>query len=211
MVPHDKVEQLKQSLRAKKEAEARKASARGKSHSPGMEDKYLKKIEELELALERLEKEKEAHKKKAVQSHEDLLRKHAEFENFRKRLHKEKEDVAKYGHESMARELLPILDSLEKAIEHADESHDFKDLMDGVQLVLRQFLQALEKFGVSPVEAVGQPFNPHVHEAVGHLESEEHPPDSVIAEHRRGYKMHNRLLRPTMVSVSKTPKKKDPE
>jgi molecular chaperone GrpE len=109
----------------------------------------------------------------------------------------------------MARELLAVLDSLERAVRHADESHNFKDLMEGVQLVERQFLQVLEKFGVQPLNSEGQAFNPHEHEAVGHLESEQHPPDSVIAEHQRGYKIHDRLLRPAMVSVAKTPEKKD--
>lgn len=209
MGPQDKVEQLRQSIQAKKEAEARLQEAQGSGISPGQAEQYQKKISELEQALEQTESLIEELRTKAVQSHDDFLRKHADFENFRKRVEREKSDITRYGHEKMARELLPVLDSLERAIHHADESHDFKDLMDGVQLVRRQFLQALEKFGIQALDSEGQPFNPHEHEAVGHLESEQHPPDSVVAEHQRGYKIHDRLLRPAMVSVSKPPSKKE--
>ena len=209
MGPQDKVEQLRQSIQAKKEAEARMKEAQDSELSPGMADLLQKKFEELEQTLEQAKASAEEWKAKATQSHDDFLRKHAELENFRKRMEREKADLARYGHEKMARELLPVLDSLERAMHHADESHDFKDLMEGVQLVEKQFLQALEKFGIQPLRAAGQPFNPHEHEAVGQLESEEHPPDSVVAEHQRGYKIHDRLLRPAMVSVSKTPDKKD--
>jgi molecular chaperone GrpE len=208
MAPQDKVEQLRQSIQAQKEADARIKEAEGSDISPGLADKLKKMITELEQTLEEAKAGLEEWKNKATQSHDDFLRKHAELENFRKRMEREKADIHRFGHEKMARELLPVLDSLERAIHHADESHDFKDLMDGVQLVEKQFLQALEKFGIQPLKSEGLPFNPHEHEAVGHLESEEHPPDSVIAEHRRGYKIHDRLLRPAMVSVSKTPEKK---
>ena len=205
----DKISQLKDSILAKKDAEARKQASGAAGVSPGMKQQYHQKIGELEAALEKALNDSEGLKKKAGEAHENFLRKHAEFENFRKRMEREKSDVAKYGHENMAKEILPVLDSLEKAIEHADESHEFQHLLDGVQLVLKQLLQALEKFGLFPVEAKGQEFNPHVHEAVGHHESEEHPPNFVVEEHRRGYKIHDRLLRPAMVSVAKPRKEKD--
>lgn len=209
MSSQDKVEQLRQSLKAQKEAEALKQSSQGSEISPGLEAQYQSKIAELEKSLEEAQAKLKESKEKAAKAQDDVLRKRAEAENFRKRMEREKAEVVKFGHEKMAQELLPVLDSLEKALEHADESHDFKDLLEGVELVMRQFLQALEKFGIRVLDAKGQPFNPHEHEAVGQIESTDHPPDSVIHEHRRGYKMHDRLLRPAMVTVSKPPDKKE--
>jgi len=199
----DKVNQLKQSIQARKEAEDRRHEAGGRDLSPGLEAQYQARIAELEDALASALEQVKVHKEEAAKHQEEFLRKHAEFDNFRKRMEREKSEVTKYGHEKMTHELLPVLDSLEKAIEHADESHDFKDLMDGVQLVLKQFLQAMEKFGLVPLEAKGQPFDPNVHEAVAHHETDEIPPDHVVEVFRRGYALHNRLLRPSMVTVSK--------
>ena len=204
----DKIGELKQSIQARKEAEVRRQQSAGRGTSPGMEEKYLNKIQELEQALEKALAQAEEMKAKADEHHDQFVRKHAELENVRKRLEKEKTDVAKYGHEKVLGELLPVLDSLDKALEHADESHDFQDLLDGVELVLKQLLTALGKFGLGPIEAQGKPFDPNVHEAVAHHESEEHPPDHVTEEHRRGYRLHDRVLRPSMVSVSKPPKEK---
>lgn len=204
----DKLSELKQSIQARKEAEAARRQSAGSDTSPGMEAQYQKKIQDLESALERALAQAEEMKAKANEHHDQFLRKHAELENVRKRLEKEKSDVAKYGHEKVLGELLPVLDSLEKALEHADESHDFQDLLAGVELVLKQLLQALGKFGLGVIEAKGKPFDPNVHEAVGHHESEAHPADHVTEEHRRGYRLHDRVLRPSMVSVSKGPKEK---
>lgn len=200
----DKLDQLKHSIQARKEAEQQRQQSGGRELSPGMEQKYQEKIAELEAALQEAQEQLKVKSDEAAANHEEFLRKHAEFENFRKRMEREKSEVTKFGHEKLIHELLPVLDSLEKAIEHADESHDFKDLMGGVQLVLKQFLQAMEKFGLVPIEARGKPFDPNLHEAVGHHESDEHPPDHVVEVFRRGYALHNRLLRPSMVTVSKS-------
>jgi molecular chaperone GrpE len=204
----DKLSELKQSIQARKEAEVRRSQSAGSDISPGREAQYQKKIQELESTLERALSQAEEMKAKADEHHDQFVRKHAELENVRKRLEKEKSDVAKYGHEKVLGELLPVLDSLDKALEHADESHDFQDLLAGVELVLKQLLQALGKFGLGVIEAKGKPFDPNIHEAVGHHESEAHPPDHVMEEHRRGYRLHDRVLRPSMVSVSKGPKEK---
>jgi molecular chaperone GrpE len=204
MQPKDKVEQLRQSLQAKKAAEELKVET-------AAAEAYKSKVRELEQSLEKALVECEALKKKAGETHDDFLRKHAEFENYRKRVNREKEEMARYGSERLARELLPVIDGLEKTLEHADEATDFKLLIEGVELVLKQFLNVLQKFGLYPVESVGQPFNPEIHEAMGHHESEEHEPDTVVQEYRRGYKMHERLLRPAMVTVAKPPEPKKEE
>ncbi len=204
----DKVDQLKQSIQARKESEVRRQEAGEREISPGLEEKYQSKIAELEYALQESAAQVQTFKEQAAKNHEEFLRKHAEFENFRKRMEREKSEVIKFGHEKIVHELLPVLDSLEKAIEHADEAHDFKDLLDGVQLVLKQFLSALEKFGLVSFDAKGKPFDPNVHEAVSHQESSEFPADHVVEVFRRGYALHNRTLRPSMVSVAKPPQDK---
>jgi molecular chaperone GrpE len=205
----DKVEQLRESIKAKKEAEAKRDAASKEGLSAGMEEVYQKKISELEQSLEQARAECEELKKQAQENYEKFVRNYAEYENLRKRVQREKEEAIRYGSEKLFLELLPVLDSLEKAIEHAEEAPDPKALTEGVRLVLRQFLQVLGKFGLYPLEAAGEPFDPKLHEAMGHHESEAHEPDTVVEEFRRGYKLHDRLLRPALVTVAKPPDKKD--
>lgn len=210
MQSKDKIEQLKASIQAKKEAEARVAAqaAAGETLSTGMEEQYKKKISELEEAVKNLQSQFEASEAQAKEEKEKYLRLYAEFENVRKRLAREKEEQARYSHEKMVKELLPVLDGLEKALHHGHESQDIPTLLEGVELVLKQFHKALEGFGVAPVEAKGKPFDPNFHEAMAHHESEEHEPDTVVEEYRRGYTFHDRLLRPALVTVAKPPEKK---
>lgn len=209
MQPKDKVNQLRASIQAKKENEARLAASRGQGElSPGLEDQYRTKIADLEELLEKSEAARTEAEKKARESQDQYIRLYADLENFKKRVAKEKEDLVKYGQEKIIKELLPILDGLEKALEHAIEAPDKEAIVGGVQLVLKQFLQAMEKFGVSPVEAVGQPFDPNFHEAMGHHESDEHEPDTVVNQYRTGYMFQDRLLRPALVTVAKPPEEK---
>lgn len=223
----DKINQLKKSIQARQEAEAKQQAHETSGHaqeiSAGMKAKYEEKIQQLEEALNQTQTKLEAAEKKSTEAHDQFVRKHAEFENFRKRMEREKLEAGKYGQEKLAQELLPIIDSLEKAIEHAEEETQSESdtnkgasrsaptkqnntaLLEGVQLVEKQFLQVLEKFGIRPIPAVGETFNPHVHEAVGHLESAEYPPNTVMEEYRRGYTYHDRVLRAAMVAVAKAP------
>lgn len=204
---NDKIDQLKNAMRAKKEAEARvAASQEAGGIAPGLEDQYQAKISELETALEQVQTALAEAEAKAKDANEKYLRQYAEFENFRKRIAKEKEDALRYGNEKFVKELLPVIDGLEHALSHADSS-DKKAIVEGVQLVLRQFFKVLETFGVTPVDAVGLPFDPYHHEAMAHHESEEHEPHTVVNEYRRGYKMHDRLIRPSLVTVAKPPEK----
>lgn len=204
MQPKDKVSQLRSSIKAKKEAEARIKSAQGKM-SPGMEDQYKQQLDDLQKQVEVLQAENEEFKAKAKGAHDDALRAHAELDNFRKRMTREKAGFAKYGSEKMLLEVLPALDSLEKALEHAEDTHDTQSLLEGVQLVLNQFHKALEKFGLVPINAFGKPFDPHYHEAMGQAETGDSPPGTVVQEFRRGYMLHDRVLRPSMVIVAKVP------
>ena len=134
-------------------------------------------------------------------THERLLRSAAEFENFRKRAAKEKEDTQKFGAERMLRDFLPVADNLERALDHA-EQHDLKQVIEGVRLVQKQLESALRRHGVVSFSAVGEAFDPNLHEALMQQESDE-APNTVLTEMARGYKLNDRLIRPAAVVVAK--------
>lgn len=129
-----------------------------------------------------------------------LARLQAEFDNFRKRQHKENADFRDYALSSAIRELLPILDSLDRALQTQPEGAEFRK---GVELIDRQFHDALLKLGVEPIEAQGQPFDPNLHQAIQMVESNEVAENHVVNELQRGYRIKERLLRPAMVTVAK--------
>ena len=132
------------------------------------------------------------------------LRERAELENYRKRMQREKEDLARFANENLLREMLPILDNLERAVAHAEQEQE-GGLLEGVKMTLEQFSKTLERLGVVPVAAVGEPFSPECHEAMGQLESAEHAPNTVVQEMQKGYTLNNRLLRPALVMIAKAP------
>lgn len=134
-----------------------------------------------------------------------VLRAHAEFENFKKRVTKEKSDLLKYANEEMAREMLRTVDNLEIALDHAGEDNQSESIKEGIEIILKQLLQSLERFGVKGFNAVGERFDPTKHEAVVQVESAEHEPDTVVTESQKGYFLRDRLLRPALVTVSKVP------
>ncbi len=136
---------------------------------------------------------------------EQYLRTLADMENLRKRTQRDKEELAKFANESILREILPVIDNLERAVEHAEQAESDDGLFEGVQLTLTQFSQLLDKFGVEPVDAIGQPFDPAYHQAMGLLESEDHPANTVVQQMQKGYQLNKRLLRPAFVMLAKTP------
>lgn len=138
-------------------------------------------------------------------NYELFLRERAELENFKRRMQRDKSEALRFANEPLVRDLLPVVDNLERAIAHAQGGGNGQSLSEGVQLVLRAFLDVLEKHGVTRVSATGEPFDPTRHEAVAQVETEDLPPNSVAEEHTPGYSLHNRLLRAAMVSVSKAP------
>jgi len=131
-----------------------------------------------------------------------LLRDRAELENYKKRVARERADALRFGGEALLRDLLPVLDTLERALQHAGSSPEVQPLVRGVELVVQMFVETLKRHGVEVVQAAGSTFDPAHHEAIAHVESE-HPPNTVIDEHRRGYRLHDRLLRPAQVTVGK--------
>ncbi len=140
--------------------------------------------------------------REAEENFDKWLRSRAEFENFRKRVQKEKADTIKFGNESLLRAMLPALDNLARAIDQGKKSQEIDSLLEGVEMTHRQLLSILEKYGVTPIHAIGEPFNPEKHEALAQEENEEEP-HRVIAEVEKGYLFHDRLLRPAKVIVSK--------
>jgi molecular chaperone GrpE len=131
------------------------------------------------------------------------LRAMAEADNVRKRARQQAEEGARIQRENMLRELLPLVDNLERAVEAARGGGNGKSIVEGVELVLRGALDFLKAQGVMPVNAIGQPFDPNRHEAVDHVESEEHPANTVVDEHHRGYLIGERMLRPARVTVAR--------
>ncbi|RPH56206.1 MAG: nucleotide exchange factor GrpE [Acidobacteria bacterium] len=131
-----------------------------------------------------------------------LLRKAADFDNYRKRVERERREMAELAAQDLLLELLPILDDFERALDVV-VAPGAERYRDGVELIYRQLQELLKKRGVIPIEAVGTDFDPHVHQAVVHEASTTHRDGEVIAELRRGYRLGDRLLRPVMVKVAK--------
>lgn len=157
------------------------------------------RIAQLEEAL--LVKEQEA-----KDNWDKLLRERADLENYRKRVSREKEELLNYGVKSLIEEVLPVVDNLERALEHASEE-GLPALLEGVKMTHSILLSALKKYGVSPVEGTsGTPFDPAYHQAMAQVETSEHPPNSIVQEFQKGYILKERLLRPSMVSVASPPK-----
>jgi molecular chaperone GrpE len=134
-----------------------------------------------------------------------MLYQQAEFENFKKLKAREKQDVLRFGNETLIKEMLPVIDNLERAIEHAGKTEEAKSITEGVALTLNGFLKVLEKFDVTRIEALGRTFDPNLHEAVYQEEKDGVEPGTVVGEFQKGYVMDGRLLRPSMVSVAKKP------
>jgi molecular chaperone GrpE len=133
---------------------------------------------------------------------EKYLRLAADLDNFRRRKAQELADRSRYASEDAALALLPVLDNLRRAVEHAPEEGADPQLQNGLRMVLQQFETALASIGVLPVETVGQRFDPAVHEAIGGDESDEVEEDTVGLEIQPGYRLHDRLLRPALVRVT---------
>lgn len=156
-----------------------------------------------ESEIDILKRKLEEKEKEAKDYYDRLLRTAADFENYKKRAAREKEEWTKYANEDLIKAILPFVDNLERALDHAGKTENNQSIEEGVRLTLQQLLQTLSRFGLSPVESVGKPFDPSVHEAMIAVETDEHEPNRVIEEFQKGYFLKDRLLRPATVSVSK--------
>jgi len=149
-----------------------------------------------------LEEKLEAAERQARENHDRFLRIAAELDNFRKRKEREISDLRKYANQTLLRELLGVVDNLERALASARENGQPEALMEGVEMTLKELLKIFDQFGVTPIEALEQPFDPNHHEAVMQAPSDAFPANTVIRELQKGYLLRDRLLRPAMVVVS---------
>lgn len=180
----------------------------------GVDDEILDEIAGLEAetgeekTIEELTAELSA-AKEAGKAHEDrCMRLYAEFENYKKRAARENKDFRKFANEALIKEMLPVIDNLERAIQssssHESEQEDFNSsILKGVTMTLNEILKVLDRFHVKPIDALEQPFDPNYHEAVGQEETDEFADNTVIREYQKGYLLYDRLIRPSMVVVSK--------
>jgi len=142
-----------------------------------------------------------------VQAHADdqtqrLLRAQADFDNFRRRTQKEKEELAKYASAQLITELIPVIDNFERAMATKPENPELESFSKGVDMIFRQLSDVLKNTGLTPMEAVGQPFNPEFHQAVMQVESDEYEEGIVVEELQKGYVLKDKVIRPAMVKVS---------
>lgn len=132
-----------------------------------------------------------------------FLRTAADFENYKRRTAQEKDDLLKYSNAKLMAELLPVLDNFQLALKSPAESVEAQNVVKGVEMIYRQMLQTLEAAGMAKIEAVGQPFDPNLHEAIMQVDDDTVPEDTVVEELRAGYMLKERVIRPSMVKVSK--------
>lgn len=201
--PTSKVEELREALKAKKEAgekqkqfvpqapaESKPAQAAGAGEERGEED--------ISSELQAAEQEAKGH-------YEKLLRLMAEFENFKKRTSREQEEQVKYANERLIKEILPVLDDFDRVLSHVSDEKEsgVKAIVEGVELVRKSLLNALQKFNLSEIEASGKSFDPNLHEAISCVTNDEHEDGYIMEVHRKGYKLADRVIRAAQVIVSK--------
>jgi molecular chaperone GrpE len=161
-------------------------------------------ITPLDESTPSLEERCQAAEEEARQNYDRLLRVSAEFDNYKKRTQRDMEDFRKYANEAILSELLTVIDNLERAIQSGKDSEgSINCLTEGVDLTMKELLKIFERFSVRQIDAVGRPFDPNFHQAVLQETSNEHPTNTVLQEFQKGYLLHDRLLRPAMVVVSK--------
>ena len=167
--------------------------------------------ETLEEQVERLTQELAAKSAEAERNLDQHLRERAELENFKKRRQREQGQALRFAAEPLVRELLPVIDNLERAVEHAGSGGNGQPLVEGVRLVLNSALEVLERHGVTRVEAGGEAFDPARHEAVAQVLDPDREPNQVVEQFLPGYTLHDRLLRAAQVSVSTKPAVEKPK
>ncbi|MDY6790866.1 MAG: nucleotide exchange factor GrpE [Thermodesulfobacteriota bacterium] len=153
--------------------------------------------------LKKIQAELEAAKQEGKEAYDRFLRVSAEFENYKKRSTREMDDFRKYANQSLIKEMLAVVDNLERALNSTNGNSSVdKCMADGVDLTLQEILKVFEKFNVKPIESIGQPFDPNFHQAMMQEETDDYAENTVINELQKGYMIHDRLLRPSMVVVA---------
>ncbi len=163
-------------------------------------DKLLSQQKEL---IDALQKELEEKEKTKAEYLDYLKRLQADFDNFRRRVEKEKKDIIQFANEELIKKFLNVLDNLERAEDAAKKTNDIKALIEGIDAIIKQFKKILEDEGVKPIKSVGEKFDPNLHHAMAKVETNEYPDETVIEELQKGYYYKSRVLRPSLVKVSK--------
>jgi molecular chaperone GrpE len=205
------MEDMEKPTQDKEKEENKEETKEGPEKRPGKHVKAqgpLKAVERLKLVEAELDKKTT----EARKDHDRFLRKCAELENYKKRIEKEKRAYTEFANEELVRALLPIIDNLERAMEHSEEKKNtggeaLESLRSGLKLTLDELYSQLKNFGLVPVKAEGDRFDPSKHEAISHEETEGVEGDTVITELRKGFFFRDRLIRPALVIVSKRPEK----
>ncbi len=170
-----------------------------------------KEVESLRAQLEFSQGESRKLMERLKEDHERSLRAAADLENYKKRAQKEKEEVQKFGSEKLLKDLLPVMDNLDRAMDAATKSPDFASFQKGVAMTRKSFEDTLSRHGVKAFSAKGQPFDPRLHEAMQQVETAEVPAGHVAYEVLRGYYLNERLVRPALVAVARAPAAPPPE
>lgn len=186
MTKDKKTEKADTSKKPSPKSKAKKAEPNADSKTKNGQTKELTELEE-QLASEK----------------DRVLRLSAEFENYKKRTRRELDDFKKFANETVFKNLLTVVDNLERAINSAEEASDEGGLLEGIKLTHKDILKLFETFGVKPVDALEQPFDPNFHQAVTQEETDNFPENTVTTVLQKGYLLHDRLIRPAMVVVSK--------
>lgn len=176
-----------------------------KDFVPGEETPEAPEVQETEQNqgnLLDLKQELERAKEEARQYNEHYLRVLADMENMRKRTSREREEYVKYATTPMIKKLLPVIDDLERALNMSAQHQDYASLHKGVEMIVKSLHEMIKTEGVQAIEAAGKPFDPEFHEPLILEESTEHPSNTVLEELQRGYVLHGRVLRPSLVKVS---------
>ena len=175
------------------------------SEETSIEEENIEEAKELS-PLEQLEEQIRLKDEELASQKDTFLREKAELENFKKRLTKEKEDFVQFANERLLKELIQIEDNLERALEVPNAT--FESLKEGVEMIQKQFTTFLKNQKAEPIEALGKPFDPNLHEVLNQQESEEHEENTVIQEYSKGYTLNGRILRSTKVVIAKKPAEK---
>jgi molecular chaperone GrpE len=198
---HDETAEVKSE---EESAPAEEAAAQGEAAAPeaavtAAEEPVLvcadEQAESIEDRIVQLEEKLEAERAQA-------LRVLADFQNYRRRSEEQRQEIASRAVQSFVAELLPVLDNFERALAASKDTQSFESLVAGVEMILRQLRELLERHGVAPIEAVGHPFDPNLHDAVMRVEAPDVEDNTVVEELQRGYTMDGRVIRPAMVKVA---------
>ena len=201
---------LADAMKSLEKSEDKKKKKEEEKPRPSEEEMKLKmEILDLRHKVRQLEGEIEKKAKEVKQNFDQGMMLKNQFDAYKARVMKEKAEWFNYGFEPVFKELLHVIDNFERALSHAQKSDDSQGLKQGVELIARQLLQMLEKYGVKQMQALNQPFDPNFHQAMSQRISADHPDNTVFEEHAKGYLFKDRLLRPAMVTISRLPAKEE--